>query len=255
VTGKILAVAQNTFRESVRDKVLYVLLFFAATAILGSKALGWISIGQDIKIVKDISLSAISVFGVLIAIFVGTNLVYKEVDKRTIYTILSRPLHRFEFILGKYLGLAALLGVVTLSMAVVAAAYVLTLGGSVDTTFAIAVALTYVELLLITAFSVLLSTAASPILGALVVFSIYVVGHATNILIDLPPHFDDTFARRVMELAYYILPNLSNLNVRAEAANEVAVAWAYVGWATAYGLFYTAVVLALAALAFEDKDV
>ena len=77
MTGKILAVAQNTFRESVRDRVLYVLLFFAATAILGSKALGWISIGQDIKIVKDISLSAISVFGVLIAIFVGTNLVYK----------------------------------------------------------------------------------------------------------------------------------------------------------------------------------
>lgn len=253
--GKILAVAQNTFRESVRDKVLYVLLFFAAATILGSKALGWISIGQDIKVVKDISLAAVSVFGVLIAIFVGTNLVYKEIDKRTIYTILSRPLYRYEFILGKYLGLGGLLGVVTVAMAVVAAAYVLALGGSVNVTFVVAILLTYVELLLITAFAVLLSSVASPILGAMVVFSIYVLGHATNILVALPPHFDDTTAKWVMELLYYVVPNLSNLNLRAEAANDVPVAWSYVAWATTYGMVYTAVVLALAALAFEDKDV
>ncbi|MBP7431889.1 MAG: ABC transporter permease, partial [Candidatus Hydrogenedentes bacterium] len=121
---RVLAVARNTFREAVRDKVLYVLLLFAAAAIFGSKALGWISIGQDIKIVKDLSLAAVSVFGVLIAIFVGTNLVYKEIDKRTIYTILCRPMHRWEFILGKYAGLAALLALVTAVMAAVAAVYV-----------------------------------------------------------------------------------------------------------------------------------
>ena len=147
---RILAVAQNTFREAVRDKVLYVLLLFAATAILGSKALGWISIGQDIKIVKDISLGAVSVFGVLIAIFVGTNLVYKEIDKRTIYTILCRPMWRFEFIVGKYLGLALLLAFVTVVMTFVAAVYVMVLGGSVDRTFFLAALLIYWQLLLIT---------------------------------------------------------------------------------------------------------
>ncbi len=125
---RILAVAQNTFREAVRDKVLYVLLLFAATTVLGSKALGWISIGQDIKIVKDISLAAVSIFGVLIAIFVGTNLVYKEIDKRTIYTIICRPMARYEFILGKYLGMALLLAVVTIVMTLVTAAYVLDTG-------------------------------------------------------------------------------------------------------------------------------
>ncbi len=93
--GKIIAVAYNTFRESVRDKVLYVLLFFAIAVIIGSKAIGWISIGQDIKIIKDLSLAGISIFGALIAIFVGTSLVYKEIDKRTIYTISGQPLYRY----------------------------------------------------------------------------------------------------------------------------------------------------------------
>ena len=94
---RVYAIAHNTFREAVRDKVLYVLLFLAGASILGSKALGWISVGQDIKIMKDISLATIQIFGVLIAIFVGTNLVYKEIDKRTLYTIISRPIHRYEF--------------------------------------------------------------------------------------------------------------------------------------------------------------
>ena len=252
---RVLAVARNTFREAVRDKVLYVLLLFAATAILGSKALGWISIGQDIKIVKDISLAAVSIFGVLIAIFVGTNLVYKEIDKRTIYTILCRPMHRWEFVLGKYLGLAALLALVTVVMAFVAAAYVVILGGGLDIVFFEAVLLIYWQLLLVTALAVLLSALTSPILGAIIVFSTYIVGHATTIFTELPPQFDGTFSKRVLEAVYYIIPNLSNFDIRAEAANGVPVASGYVLWALAYGTVYTAVLLVIASLAFQDKDV
>ncbi len=252
---RVLAVARNTFREAVRDKVLYVLLLFAATAILGSKALGWISIGQDIKIVKDISLAAVSIFGVLIAIFVGTNLVYKEIDKRTIYTILCRPMHRWEFVLGKYLGLAALLALVTVVMAFVAAAYLVILGGGLDIVFFEAVLLIYWQLLLVTALAVLLSALTSPILGAIIVFSTYIVGHATTIFTELPPQFDGTFSKRVLEAVYYIIPNLSNFDIRAEAANGVPVASGYVLWALAYGTVYTAVLLVIASLAFQDKDV
>jgi len=252
---RILAIAQNTFREAVRDKVLYVLLLFALTTILGSKALGWISIGQDIKIVKDISLAAVSVFGVLIAIFVGTSLLYKEIDKRTIYTIICRPIWRWEFVLGKYLGLAFLLALVTAAMTAVAAAFVITLGGTVDATFFLAILLIYWQLLLVTALAVLLSSVASPILGAIIVFSAYVVGHATDILIDLPAHFEGTMTERVLEFVYYVIPNLSNFDIRAEAANGVPVSAAYVGWAMLYGTVYTVLLLILAALAFEDKDV
>jgi len=252
---RVLAIAHNTFRESVRDKVLYVLLLFAATAILSSKALGWISIGQDIKIVKDISLSSVSVFGVLIAIFVGTNLVYKELDKRTIYTIICRPMHRSEFILGKYLGLAFLLLLVSAAMVLVSVCYVLALGGSVDATYFYAALLMYFELLLVTALSVLLSCVASPILAALIVFCFFVLGHATRILVDLPEQFHGTFAEKMFKFVYYVFPNLSNFNLRAEAANGIAVEPGYVAWAMIYGTIYTGMLLALAAIAFEDKDV
>ncbi|MDZ4857972.1 MAG: ABC transporter permease [Candidatus Hydrogenedentes bacterium] len=252
---RIIAVAQNTFREAVRDKVFYVLVFFGLATLVGSKALGWISIGQEIKIVKDFSLASVSVFGVLIAIFVGTSLIYKEIDKRTIYTIICRPMARYEFVLGKYLGMALLLGVTTAVLGIVAAAYVAILGGNVDATFFYALVLIYWELLMVTAFATLFSSLTSPILGAIIVFSIYVVGHATGILINLPEHFDNTASKTVLEFMYYIVPNFSNFNVRAEAANDVPVALGYVVWSMVYGAVYTGMLLLLAAVAFENKDV
>lgn len=252
---RMLAIARNTFREAVRDKVLYVLLFFAAAAIIGSKALGWVSMGQDIKIIKDISLAAVSVFGVLIAIFVGTSLVYKEVDKRTIYTIICCPIHRYEFVLGKYLGLAGLLAVVVIAMTAVAALYVIAMGGAVHGVFFLAALLIYAQLLLVTAFAVLLSSLTSPILGAIIVFCIFVLGHATEILRDLPPQLEGTTAEAVLRAAYFIAPNLANFDIKAQAANGVAVAPDYVAWTLLYGLIYTAGVLVFAVLAFEDKDV
>ncbi len=252
---RMLAIAQNTFRESVRDKVLYVLLFFAAVAILGSKALGWVSIGQDVKIMKDICLAALLVFGVLISIFVGTNLIYKEIDKRTLYTILARPVRRYEFILGKYLGLSFLLGLVTLIMAAVATAYIVSMGGTIDSVFIWAVVLVYWELLLITAIAILLSVATSPILGAIIVFCVFVLGHATRILVDLPPQLDGTSTKQIFEILYYVIPNLSNFNIRSEAANSVPVSLSYIGYAIGYGTAYAAMLLGLASLAFEEKDV
>src|SRR6266849_7106450 len=102
---KVLSIAQNTFKENIRDKILYNLLFFTLVIIGGSVALGEVSIGHELKIIIDMSLTAISVFGTLIAIFIGTGLVYKELDKRTVYNLIAKPVHRYEFILGKYLGL------------------------------------------------------------------------------------------------------------------------------------------------------
>jgi ABC-type transport system involved in multi-copper enzyme maturation permease subunit len=251
---RVWIVAQNTFRESVRDKVLYVLLFFAVAAILGSKALGWISIGQDIKIVKDITLASVSVFGALISIFVGTSLLYKEIDKRTLYTIVSQPMHRWEFVLGKYLGLMQLLAVAVALMTVLSAAYILLLGGAVDGAYFLAALLIYWKLLLVTAFAVLLSALASPILGAVIVFCLYLFGHATGVFIDLPEQFDGTTAKTLLEVCYYVFPNLANFDIAAEAANGVPVSPAYVAYVLAYGALYTTVVLLFATIAFDGKD-
>jgi ABC-2 type transport system permease protein len=252
---RMLAIAMNTYREAIRDKILYMLMFFAGVTILGSKALGYISVGQDMKIITDISLASISLFGALVAIFVGTNLVFKEVDKRTIYTILSRPVYRYEFILGKYLGLALLLATVTVIMAVFAGSYIAILGGRVEFMFAEAVLLIYWKLLLVTAFSVLLSSLTSPILGAIIVLTGYIMGHATGILVDLPPHFDGTLTKDLMNTAYQILPNLSNFDIWQEYANGVAVPHSYVAWTMLYGTAYTVLLLFLASVVFENKDV
>ncbi len=252
---RIWAVAMNTYREAVRDKVLYVLVFFGAATILGSKALGWISMGEDLKIVIDISLAAVSVFGALIAIFVGTNLVYKEIEKRTIYTIISRPMSRYEFVVGKYVGLALLLATVTAIMAGAAALYTVYLGGSVTQTFFAAVLLIYVKLLLLTALSVLLSSLTTPILAAIIVFCCYVLGHGTAILIELPTELQETPLAVLLKFLYFLIPNLSNFDIGTEAANGVAVAPTYTFWAVAYGASYTVMLLILAVFAFENKDV
>jgi ABC-type transport system involved in multi-copper enzyme maturation permease subunit len=255
IMNRIVTIAQNTFRESIRDKVLYVLLFFALATILGSKVLGWISIGQDIKIIKDISLAAMSVFGALIAIFVGATLVYKEMDKKTLYTILSQPMKRYEFVTGKYLGLVALLGVSLIIMAAGSTLYLKIAGAAIGLIWFQAILLIYIKLLLITAFAILLSTVVSPILGALIVFSFYVGGHATDVLRDLPPQFDGTRAKQVLETLYYVIPNLNLFNVQSEAANMVPVTWPYVFYAVAYGISWTLFLLILACLAFERRDV
>jgi len=186
---------------------------------------------------------------------VGTSLIYKEIDKRTLYTILSQPMHRYEFIVGKYLGLMALLAVVTIIMAAVSSAYILLLGGTLHTTYFLAILLIYWKLMLITALAILLSSMTSPILGAIIVFSVAVFGHATEVFRDLPPQFDGTAAKAILEAVYYVIPNLSNFDIAREAANGIDVSGAYIVWVMVYGLMYTAMLLIFAALAFQEKDV
>jgi len=252
---RILAVALNTFRESVRDKVLYVLLFFALVIIVGSKAIGWISIGQDIKIIKDLSLAGISVFGALIAIFVGTSLVYKEIDKRTIYTIIAQPIHRYEFVIGKYMGLSILIANVVIIMSLISAGYVWILGGDINYWYFIASFLVLMKLLLVTSLAVLFSTLSSPILGAIMVFCFYVFGHATGVLIDLPKMFEGSWTKPLLEGLYYILPNFANFDIRSEVVNGVPISFAYVLYVVVYGILYTLFFIYLAILMFQKKDV
>jgi len=232
-----------------------VLLFFAVTTILGSKVLGWISIGQDVKIIKDICLAAMSVFGTLIAIFVGANLVYKEMDKKTLYTLLAQPMHRYEFMLGKYLGLIAVIGVSLAFMTGGATLYLWLMDGIINAVWFQAILLIYLKLALITSFSILMSTIISPILGAIVVVSFYFAGHATDIFKDLPSQFEGTLTKTLLEILYFVLPNLNVFNLQSEAANNVPVAAAYVGYAATYGLAWTALLLILACMAFERRDV
>src|SRR5687767_5282628 len=101
----IRTIALSVFRESVRDKVLYNLVFFAVMLMAVSYLLGQLTAGQDIKIIKDLGLAAMSLFGLFIAVFIGIGLVSKEVERRSIYALLAKPIRRQELVAGKYLGL------------------------------------------------------------------------------------------------------------------------------------------------------
>ena len=176
--GRVLAIAGNTYRENIRDKILYNLILFALIMILSSLALGRLTLGNEDKVILDLGLASISIFGMLIAIFIGISLVYKELEKRTVYALLAKPVHRYEWILGKYLGLLFTL-LVNLAVMTVGLALAMLYTGGIQAGGYLrllpAVYLIFLSLALITALALLFSTFSSPALSA--IFHILSLGH------------------------------------------------------------------------------
>src|SRR5467141_5238673 len=210
---RIAAIARNAFREAVRDRVLYNLVLFVLLLSAGAIFLGELSGGQEAKIIVDLGLSAILLFGVFIAIFVGVGLVYKEIERRTVYAILSKPVGRGEFLLGKYLGLCLTLFVNVLVMgAGVSLALVYVSRGGDPTAINIwpAILMIYVELMILTSIALLFSTFSSPALSALLTFFVFIIGHFSADLKGLASSMGTTSARVFFTALYYLLPNLAN---------------------------------------------
>lgn len=251
---KIFAIALNTFREAIRDKILYSILFFALLMIGATFFLGQLSIGDFSKVVKDLGLASISIFGTVISIFVGIGLVYKEIERRTIYTILSKPIHRYQFLLGKFSGLALTLLVEVVIMTVAFTAIVLAVDGTITPMLYVAIGFIFQELLLITAFAVLFSSYSSPMLAGLFTSSIFVIGHLTADLRSFGRQSDNPALQQVMDVLYYVLPNLENFNYKAQVVHQVAIPTEQLLFSLMYGIIYGGVVLALAALIFERRD-
>lgn len=250
---KTLAIALNTFREAIRDRILYLLLVFAVLMIAASRALSWLTVGSEEKIVKDIGLAAISVFGVATAIFVGVGLVFKEIEKRTIYTLIAKPIHRSQFILGKYLGLVLVLAVNVSIMTVFFYGLLLAKGWA-DAAMARAVFLTFVELILVTAIAILFSSFSTPILSSLFTVTVFVIGHLSWGLQMLAERAQGGAARGLCQALYWVLPNLERLNVRGLVVHGQSVPFEQVALATVYGVSYTVIVLALATVVFRRRD-
>lgn len=260
---KIIYIALNTFKENIRDKVLYNLLFFALGIIGVSVALGEVSIGQESKIIVDMSLSAISIFGTLIAIFIGTGLVYKELDKRTIYNLVSKPVHRYEFILGKYLGLMTtlLVNVLLMAIGVGLALMYLEKGFKLEYVKLLpAVYMIYLQLMLITSIALLFSSFSTPVLSAVFTFLLWVIGHFNAEIKHLETILKSELIGKVCVFLYYLLPNFNNFNLTQGEGVIKAAAYfhaadpAIVFFSTAYGLVYTSMILASAAMIFQHRD-
>ena len=252
--GRVWVLALNTYREAVRDKLLYNLLMFAALMIGSSILLAQLQIGKDERIYRDVGLSAIAFFGVLIAIFVGINLVYREISTKTVYTMLSKPVRRWEFLVGKYFGLLTLLAV---EVAIMSACFIGVLvwkGETFSTGLLWAIVLIYCELALVTAIAIFFSSFTSPYLAGMFTVALWIVGH---LLADLRSFGQPMVApalKPLLEGLYWTLPNLDRLDIKADASAGNPIEMARIGMAMLYAALYSFGLMASAMLLFQRRD-
>ena len=251
---RVWAIAANTLREAVRNRILYALLFFALIPITSSSLLGHLTVGEYHKIVMDVGLAAISIFGVLIAIFVGIGLVNQEIERKTIYTIVSKPVPRGAFVLGKYLGLVMLLALLVTLMAVAQFVATVLNGVSVGAGFVTVLLMIGAELLVVTAFAVLYSTFTRPTLASFFSLSTVVIGRLSTDIRDFGAASESAFVQKISAVLFWTLPNLEAFNVRAEFVHGVALPGDFVALTLLYGVLYSAVVIAVAVVVFHFRD-
>jgi ABC-type Na+ efflux pump permease subunit len=255
--GRIGTIAGNAFREAVRDRVLYNLVLFVLLLTAGAIFLGELSGGEEAKIIVDLGLSSILLFGVFIAIFVGVGLVHKEIERRTIYAILSKPIGRGEFLLGKYLGLCLTLLVNVFVMGAgvsIALVYVKRGWDPLVVSIWPAILLIYLELAMLTAIALLFSSFSSPALSALLTFFVFIAGHFSADLKTFAASLGGTAARWFFTAVYYLLPNLSIYSLITPAAHGYYPTASALLVALIYAVLYSSVVLAGGTLIFNHRN-
>jgi ABC-type transport system involved in multi-copper enzyme maturation permease subunit len=250
---KILSIALNTFRENLREKLLYNLLFFALLMIGSSILLSRITLGDYHRLILDLGLASINLFGVLIAIFVGIGLVSKEVDRKTIYTIVSKPIPRYEFLLGKYCGLVMTLFANTVVMVVGFLIVLQVMEVPITSLVFKSLALIFLELMVVTAVAVLFSTFTSATLSAIFTLAVYVIGHLSGDLKEFSKKMDDV-SQMVINAIYYTLPNLERFNLKGHVIHHLDFGLTDMALTSAYGLTYAAFLLLLASVIFQRRD-
>ncbi len=252
--GRIFTIATTTVREAVRNKLLYALLFFAILLILSGVFLSTLSYVESERILQDIGLGAARVFGVAIALFVGVGLIHREVDRRTVYTLLSKPLSRAEFLLGKFVGLVL---TVWMQMGIMVLAFVgvsLATGAPLSATHGAAFLLLGVELAVVVAIATFFSAFTTPMLASFFTGGLWVLGNLSRNLRDLGAQSEVDAMRIATEWLFRVLPDLDGFNLGIEAVHGLPIAASDVWLPAAYGAAYCAVVLVGAVSLFERRD-
>ncbi len=254
---RIWNITWHTFEEAARDRVLYNLIVFALLMIGASILFGQISVGIERIILVDLGLSSIAVFGLLMAILIGIGLVSKEIERRTIFNVLSKPVDRFEFILGKYFGLLLTLAVNT---GVMAAGFYLALFyqkrslGPEDLLPLGAIYFILLQFALVVAWALFFSCLSTPVLSAVFTFSIYVAGHFLSDLRFFGQETHSWLASGVTTLLYYLLPNFADFDVIARTAHGEKISGLLFTANSLYALLYVTVLISAAVLVFEEKE-
>ena len=249
----IRAIAMLTFREAIRNKILYLFLVFAIVMISFSWILKEITVGDELKIVKDLGISSIHFFGVLITIFIGINLIFKEMEKRTIYLVLSKPVRRYQFLLGKFFGLAFTLLLVLCGL--VAIFYlILVLKGASSPRLLLSFDMIYLEWLLIAAIAILFSSFSTPLLSTMMTLACFFAGHLSESLLMLRQNVGSEMGNAFLSILFYALPNLELFNIRSILVHNLPLANAYIGETTIYWVFYISALLLLSIQIFHKRD-
>jgi ABC-type transport system involved in multi-copper enzyme maturation permease subunit len=263
----IRLVASAVYRESVRDRVPLTIAGFGVLLVAASYLIGQLTAGQDLKIIKDLGLAAINLLGLFIAIFIGINLVAKEVERRSIYNLLSKPLTRDQFLIGKYLGLVMTLAV---NIGAMCLAFYAVLfyqhwiappglraswpAPAMDPALLVAVLLIFGELMLVTAIALFFSSFAGPLVAILLTFGLWVAGHFNSDLRQFEQVVDSPVAAYIARALYYVLPNFAPFNVKAEVVHGVPVAAAHVVLTLLYAALYITMLLVAAMTVFRRRD-
>jgi ABC-type transport system involved in multi-copper enzyme maturation permease subunit len=260
-------VAVNVFKESVRDRVPYNLVIFAVLLIASSYLIGQLTAGQDVKIIKDLGLAATTLFGLFIAIFIGIGLVSKEVERRSIYALLSKPIGRPQFIVGKYAGLVLTLAVnvtvMTVALYLVLAYMTYTESPEfraawdapgVDPRMLQAIGLIFVQLMIVTAIALFFSTFSTPLLSAALTFGFFIAGHFNADLKNFDRVVESRTAVWLARGAYHVIPDFSAFDIKTEVVHGVPVSAGYLGGTVAYGIAYIAALLLLSVIIFARRD-
>jgi ABC-type transport system involved in multi-copper enzyme maturation permease subunit len=257
MSATVRPVAINTFREAVRDRVLYNLVLFALLMIGAAIVFGGVSIGIVDLVIVNLGLTSISVFGLVMAIFIGVGLVYKEIEKRTLYSLLAKPIRRWQFLVGKYAGLLLTLVVNTAFMTLGLAAAFFYVGGSIeraDLSILVAIYFILLELALVTALAMFFSCFSSPLLSTLYTLGIYITGVFANDIRGVGEFTKNPAVLVVTRAIYYVVPNFHNFNAIAIAAHRDPIPFARVWQNSLYAALYVLLLLVAASAVFSRRN-
>ncbi len=264
--GKVLTIGLNTFREAIRNKILYSLLFFALVVIVSSLAFGALTVREEARLTTDLGLGGMSLFSIIIAIFVGVNLVYKELERKTIYSLIPKPVHRYQFVLGKYIGMLITLGVLVVVMSAVLFVVVAIQGEVLKPALLKMTALIFLEVTVVTAIAVLFSSFSTPFLSGLFTLGIFLVGRSVPDIQALAsrlrePEQGNAALAAILDGVTRVLPNLRLFFVTGSenggayaSVHSTFPDWSYVAVAAGYAGLYSALTLLLAMVLFSRRD-
>ena len=250
----VSAVAANTVRELVRSKLLYNLLLFAVLFIAASLFVAQLTIGNWNRVILDMGLATIEIAGVLVAVLIGVGIVAGEIERKTIFPTLAKPVPRSAFLLGRYAGLVAILAVNVAVMLAVLAIVLRLAGYAVSPTTAEATLLLFLELAVMAAVAVFFASFTTPMLATAFALSVFLIGHLLGDLRAFGDRSKSAAARVLSHAIYQVLPDLELLNLKSYASNELSVQTRFVWTSVGYGCAYAAVLLMLAIFIFQRRD-